>query len=141
MKKGLVFLMMIGFIHGAIAQGAAIDSTRYPRIMTWTAQQDHTNMLQQLDIKKLRPGPSGNESAPSHANYDESVANVCPELPDILTTKAGKKVTTPDIWWKQRRPEIIEDLEREVYGRLPKNIPKVTWTIKATDREFVNRIP
>ena len=58
-----------------------------------------------------------------------------------LTTKDGKKVTTADDWWKQRRPEIDEDFEREVYGRFPKNIPKVTWTVKVTDREFVNRIP
>jgi len=26
----------------------------------------------QPGIKSLRPGPSGNESAPNHANYDES---------------------------------------------------------------------
>ena len=45
------------------------------------------------------------------------------------------------MWWKQRRPEIVEDFEKEVYGRLPKNIPKVTWTVKVTDREFVDRIP
>src|SRR5205085_6412732 len=92
-------------------------------------------------IKKLRPGPSGNESAPNHANYNEAVANPCPQLPDILTTKSGKKVTTADIWWKQRRPELIEDFEREVYGHLPKNIPKVTWSVKTTDREFVGFTP
>jgi len=39
-------------------------------------------------------------------------------LPDALTTKDSKKVTTPEMWWKQRRPEIVEDYEREVYGRL-----------------------
>ena len=33
----------------------------------------------------------------------------------------GKKVTTAEMWWKQRRPEIVEDMEREVYGRVPKN--------------------
>ena len=98
-------------------------------------------MMQQLGIKKLRPGPSGNESAPNHANYDESLANPCPQLPDVLTTKAGKPVTTADMWWKQRRPEIAEDIEKELYGRLPKNIPKVTWIVKAVDREIINRIP
>jgi len=98
-------------------------------------------MKQQLGIKKLRPGFSGNESAPNHANYDEALANPCPQLPDLLTTKDGKKVTTGDLWWKQRRPELIEDFEREVYGRVPNNTPKVTWTVKITDREFVGRIP
>ena len=29
-------------------------------------------MMDQLGIKALRPGPSGNEKAPNHANYDES---------------------------------------------------------------------
>jgi len=36
-----------------------------------TAADDHRNMMEQLGIKALRPGPSGNESAPNHANYDE----------------------------------------------------------------------
>ena len=38
--------------------------------VNWTAAQDHQNMMEQLGIKSLRPGPSGNESAPNHANYD-----------------------------------------------------------------------
>jgi len=141
MKPLAILLLIIIFSHSAIAQPVRIDSSKYPRLTTFTAQQDHDNMMEQLGIKKLRPGPSGNESAPNHANYDESVANPCPQLPDILTTKDGKKVTTADMWWKQRRPEIVEDIEREMYGRLPKNIPKVTWTVKAVDREVINRVP
>lgn len=112
-----------------------------PKPVTFTAQQDHDNMMQQLGIKTLRPGPSGDANAPNHANYDEALANPCPELPDVLITKSGKKITTANEWWKIRRPEIVEDFEREVYGRVPKNIPKVTWTVKTIDREFINRIP
>jgi len=141
MKPLAILLLTIICSHTAIAQPVRIDSSKYPRLTTFTAQQDHDNMMQQLGIKKLRPGANGNESAPDHANYDESVANPCPQLPDILTTKDGKKVTTADMWWKQRRPEIVEDIEREMYGRLPKNIPKVTWTVKAVDREVINRVP
>src|SRR4051812_30168782 len=37
--------------------------------------EDHQNMMAQLGIRKLRPGPSGNESDPNHANYDEAAAN------------------------------------------------------------------
>src|SRR3954447_23370141 len=33
---------------------------------------DHAQMLQQLGIKALRPGPSGQADAPNAANYDES---------------------------------------------------------------------
>ena len=46
------------------------------------AEQDHQIMMTQLGIRHLRPGPNGNESAPNHANYDESLANPYPDLPD-----------------------------------------------------------
>ncbi len=89
-------------------------------------------MMEQLGIKSLRPGPSGNENAPNHANYDESKANPFPDLPDVLMTRDGKKVTTAEMWWKQRRPEIVEDFDREVLGRVPRDVPKVTWTVAST---------
>ena len=89
-------------------------------------------MMEQLGIKVLRPGPSGDENAPNHANYDESKANPFPNLPDVLTLKNGTKVTTAQMWWKERRPEIVEDFEREMYGRVPKNVPSVTWTVTIT---------
>lgn len=98
----------------------------------WTAAQDHQNMMDQLGIKTLRPGPSGNEAAPNHANYDETKANPFPNLPDVLTLKNGKKVTTAKTWWNQRRPEVVEDFEREVLGRIPKNVPKVAWEVVKT---------
>ncbi len=103
-----------------------------PEPKNWTAEEDHQNMLDQLGIKALRPGPSGNENAPNHANYDESKANPYPNVPDVLTLKNGQKVTTALVWWKQRRPEIVEDFEQEVLGRVPPNVPKVTWTITDT---------
>jgi (4-O-methyl)-D-glucuronate---lignin esterase len=89
--------------------------------------------MEQLGIKALRPGPSGNESAPNHANYDESLANPYPNLPEVLTLKNGRKVTRPDEWWKQRRPEIVEEFDREVLGRVPKNVPRVTWVLNSTE--------
>jgi lysophospholipase L1-like esterase len=97
-------------------------------VMGQSAADDHRNMMEQLGIKALRPGPNGNESAPNHANYDESKANPYPELPDVLKLKNGKRVKNAKMWWKQRRPEIVEDFEREVVGRVPQNVPKVTWT-------------
>ena len=89
-------------------------------------------MMDQLKITAVRPGPSGDETAPNHANYDEAKANPFPDWPDILTTKDGRKVTTADLWWKVRRPEIVEDFEREVLGRAPKDTPKVTWSTEAS---------
>jgi hypothetical protein len=141
MKKLSFLFFTLAIALGALSQTPKIDSSRYPHLTTFTAQQDHDNMMQQLGIKTLRPGPSGNENAPNHANYDESLANPCPQLPDILTTNNGKKVTTADMWWKQRRPELVEAFEKEVYGRLPKNIPQVTWAVKVVDREFLGFTP
>ena len=105
------------------------------------ADLDHKQMMDQLGIKALRPGPSGDENAPNHANYDEQRATPFADLPDILTLKNGQKVTTAEMWWKQRRPEIVEDMEREVYGRLPAGIPKVNWVTAISEREFVGFTP
>jgi hypothetical protein len=94
-------------------------------------------MMNQLGVKALRPGPSGNEKAPNHANYDESKANPFPDLPDPLTLNNGQKVTTAKMWWDQRRPELVEMFEKYVYGRVPIHTPKVTWTVTAMDREMI----
>ncbi len=107
----------------------------------WTAEQDHQNMMDQLGIKGLRPGPSGNEKDPNHANYDEAKANGYGDLPDALTLKNGQKVTTAEQWWKQRRPEIVEDFEREIVGRIPPNVPKVTWAVKSTSDSMAGVFP
>ncbi len=98
----------------------------------WTAEQDHQNMMDQLGIKALRPGPSGNEKDANHANYDEAKGNPYGDLPNALTLKNGQKVASAEQWWNQRRPEIVEDFEREVVGRIPPNVPKVTWAVKST---------
>ncbi len=89
-------------------------------------------MMDQLGIKALRPGPSGNENDPNHANYEEAKANPYGNLPDALTLKSGQRVTSAQQWWHQRRPEIVEDFEREIVGRIPPNVPEVTWTVKST---------
>ncbi|MES2371412.1 MAG: acetylxylan esterase [Bacteroidota bacterium] len=137
MKYALFFALVL-VAANSNAQNA---TAKYPSPLTLTATEDRQKMMDLLGLKKMRPGPSGNESDANHANYDESIANPYPKLPDVLTTKDGRKVNSADMWWKQRRPEIKEDMEREVYGRLPKNIPSVTWTVKITDREFVARTP
>jgi hypothetical protein len=112
-----------------------------PQPVTFTSEEDHQNMMDQLGIKALRPGPSGDEKAPNHANYDESKANPYPNLPDALTLDNGKKVTTTEMWWKQRRPEIVKGLEENVYGRPPANIPKVTWSEVASEKEMLGPHP
>jgi hypothetical protein len=101
-----------------------------PRPKTLTAQQDRQLMLDQLKIpaEAMRRGPSGmNPKAPDYQNTDEAKANPWPHLPEMMITKGRKKVDTPELWWKVRRPEIIEYFDAEVYGRVPREVPKVTW--------------
>ncbi len=92
-------------------------------------REDHAQMMQQLGIKNLRPGPSGNPSAPNAANVDESKASPYSSVPDPLVLANGKKLTSAGTWWKKRRPEIEELFNREIYGRVPAHTPPVTWEI------------
>ena len=126
-----------------LALAAAVESQQpaASEPSTWTTAQDHQQMMAQLGIRRLRPGPSGNESAPNAANYDEAKANPFPNLPEVLTLKNGRKVTTAEMWWKQRRPEIVEEFDREVLGRVPANAPKVAWTVTSTTRGTIGSHP
>ena len=112
-----------------------------PALAQSTTEQDHRQMLDQLGIKSIRPGPSGDLSAPNAANTDEAKANPHPDWPELLTLENGKPVTTPEQWRTQRRPEIAAAFEREVVGRIPANVPKVTWSVVASEVEYINFKP
>jgi hypothetical protein len=89
---------------------------------------DYQNMLDQLGIKKMRKGRDGKGPDSS----DDATANPYKDtVHDLMTFKNGTKVTSADQWPK-RRAEIVDDFEREVYGRIPKNVPKVTWEVTNT---------
>lgn len=135
-----IFVILLFFITGT-ALYAQVGKEQYPEPKNFTTQQDHQNMMEQLGITKLRPGYSANSGDPNSANYDESVATPYPVLPDLLTLKNGKKITTANQWSELRRPEIAEDLAREVYGRVPENTPKVKWVVDISEREFVGMMP
>jgi hypothetical protein len=90
--------------------------------------QDHQLMMKLLGISQLRPGPSGNPKDVNAANSDESKASPYTTLPDPLVFHNGKKVKTAK-QWEDRRIEIFEDFNREMYGRMPENTPKVKWEI------------
>jgi lysophospholipase L1-like esterase len=104
-------------------------------------REDHADMLRQLGITRLRPGPSGRAGDPNSANYDPARANPYPDWPDPLTSKDGRKATSAEVWWQKRRPEIVDDFEREVYGRVPADVPKVTWAVAETVETTVGGQP
>jgi hypothetical protein len=92
------------------------------------AFDDHQNMMDQLGVKTLRHGPDPK----NQSTFDEAVANPWTNsLPDVLTMKSGEKVTRPE-QWPARRAEIQEDYEREIYGRIPQDVPKVMWETAST---------
>lgn len=130
-----------GVLLAAMAFGVAAGGQTTPSPKNWTTAEDHRDMLEQLGIRALRPGPSGNEKAPNHANYDEATANPFPDYPEILKLKNGRAVTAPEMWWRQRRGEIVEEFEREVLGRVPANAPKITWTVTRTVEDKVGPYP
>jgi hypothetical protein len=99
------------------------------------SQKEHQREMDLLGIKSLRHGADGDKNSPYAANYDESKADVYPTLPDPLVLKNGKRVTTAKVWWTNRRPEIVEDFDREILGRTPANLPKVNWEVVSTTQE------
>jgi hypothetical protein len=136
--------MLKFFLAALLTYFAAFDAPDTkpagPAPVRLTAQQDHKLMMEALGIKSLRDGANGmNRNAPNAANYDESKVKPF-TLPDPLICKDGTKVTTPALWWEKRRPEIVEDFDREVYGRVPKHAPAVTWEITETKHEKVGDV-
>jgi hypothetical protein len=89
---------------------------------------DRQNMMNQLGLKKMRPGANPNRQE----TFDEAMANpFTNSLPAVLTMRDGTKVARPE-QWPARRAEIAEDFAREIYGRIPTNVPPVTWEVTAT---------
>src|SRR5213594_776640 len=132
--------LWVALVFAPLAHAA--EPVTQPNTNTWTAQQDHRKMMELLQITSLRRGADGrNPQATNAANYDESKANPYPNLPDPLILKGGQKVTTTATWWNQRRAEIVEDFDREIYGRVPKEAPVVKWEVTKTTRETNGTIP
>jgi hypothetical protein len=138
----LLFINTMIVFHVSAQDDTKSDANSLPPPVRLTAQQDHRRMMELLQIKSLRPGRDGmNPRSPNYANYDESKANPYPDLPEPLVLKNGQKVTTAQIWWNQRRPEIVEDFDREIYGRVPKDTPKVNWEVISTTNETNGDVP
>jgi hypothetical protein len=66
------------------------------------------------------------------SNYDESRAGAG-ALPDPLVTKSGRSVRDAATWWRVRRAEVLADVERDVYGRIPSPTPAVAFAVTGVD--------
>lgn len=98
-------------------------------------------MMDLLHITSLRRGADGDPKSPNAANYDEAKAEPDPKLPDPLRLNDGKEIKTAKEWWTKRRPEIVEDFDREIYGRAPAVTPRVNWEVLSTLQEMKGDVP
>jgi len=58
-----------------------------------------------------------------------------------MLTNDRTPVTTRELWWSVRRPELVELFEREVYGRIPDDVPGVTWHLTGTRDSVLSDVP
>jgi len=99
---------------------------------------DYENMKAQIGVTATHPRRDGKAADPAlRPNYDELKANPYPFYPDPFTTFSGKKVKNARMWYKVRRPELRDFFDEHVYGREPKVVPAVKWTVK---REYEGKV-
>jgi hypothetical protein len=122
------FAWVLGVLLVAAGLSAQQAQTPQQQERQRIAQQDRQRIMDLLGITSLPPGAQS--SNPD--TYDESNAEPFPALPHPLFMNDGRRVRTVEMWWKERRPEIAEDFEREVYGRTPKITPRVRWEVTNT---------
>ena len=124
------FSVSAQFMFGGGGNRAAQDSLRK------IAAADYADMLAKVGVGQPREGRQPNSQDESkHPNYDELIANPYPFYPDPLVTESGKKVTSAKMWYKTRRPEIVKLFEDNVYGRIPDNVPGVTWQVTNEEKK------
>jgi hypothetical protein len=127
-----VAMFVLGLACGAMAAPPPASAP-----VQLTAEQDHQRMMDLLHIHSLRRGPDGDPNSPRAANFDESKVGPYPPPPDPLVLNDGTRVTTANMWWRQRRPQLLEAFDREVYGRVPRHTPAVAWTVTSTRNEQI----
>ncbi len=132
---GIVFLALVIAPSASFGQGFGGGQSKRPDFIP-ADYDDYRNMLAQLGIKKMRNGRNGRGPDTS----SEATANPYKDsMPDLMTLNDGTKATSAK-QWPQRRAEIVEDFEREVYGRIPKNVPSVKWEVTKTTEGESNGI-
>lgn len=114
----LTFLQVAGVLMIPAMACAQFQSTPPPF-------DDHAEMMKLLGIRAVRGG-----AQPNGPNADdEATANkYLNTVPDVLKMNNGAMVTKAE-QWPARRKELTEIFEREIYGRVPKNMPKIEWEV------------
>jgi len=100
-RKWVVGLLAIGWSVAGIAQDP----------LPWSANRKLAE-----ELSRRRPG----------INYDEAKVPAY-ELPDLLKTSRGTRVTSSAMWVSERRGELLELFRGEVYGRRPETKYSVSF--------------
>lgn len=134
-KPTIVILSCVLAASPLLAQFSQQDRDRINKL----SNADHKLMMDKLGISSIRRGPSGNPKAPDAANTDD--AKVQPYfLPNPLEFNDGSRVTKPE-QWQARRAEIKGLFDREIYGRLPVNVPSVSWRVAGVEEKMDGDFP
>lgn len=135
----------LAFLAALLPAGCSVSapsaSSAPPAPVELSAEQDHARLMKRLGIKALRRGADWDTSSPHAANYDESKADEhLASLPDLLVLTNGDRVKTAADWWQRRRLELVALFDREIYGRVPDDVPRVVWKVQSVDRDKVGDV-
>lgn len=98
-----------------------------------TTEQEYRETLAMLRITSIRPGADGfNANAPNAQNTDETKAELYRNYPALLKFDDGTPVDSKSKW-NRRRKELLEHFDREIYGRTPKDLPRVSWKVESAE--------
>jgi alpha-N-arabinofuranosidase len=114
---------------GSFAAGTASLSIVAPDNLNARNTMEHPDMIRPVAGKVAVEGSTVRLSLPrwsvgvlevnSGAPVNQTKASPALAQPDVLTMQNGQQVRDPQSWWKSRRPEILELLEENEYGRMP----------------------
>ncbi len=100
----------------------------FPSILV--AQVTNSWQASHETIDKLSKGQS-------EYNYEEAKIPAY-QLPDVLTSVNGKKITGKKEWLNLRRPEVLELFTTHVYGRVPSSPYKTSIKVVQEDKNAMN---
>jgi len=91
---------------------------------------------QDEDVRKAKPTPykavSDYMDRPMEFTHNEATVPAY-TLPELLTTRVGQKVADVKTWENTRRQEILDDLNRSIYGAIPQTFDHIDYTVKKVE--------
>src|SRR4051812_50121415 len=64
--------------------------------------------------------------------------SVRPEMPDPLVMLDGRRVTSPEQWFRERRPELKALFQHYMYGEMPPRPKDEAFAVAREDHSFLD---